>query len=163
MNKLKSEIRNPKSQILLIGYGNPGRLDDGLGPAFADAVAGMGISGVTVESNYQLTVEDAVEIAKHDSVIFVDADVNGTEPFYFRKIKPSDSISFTSHSISPESLLALAKEVYDAKTEAYILGIKGYKFNGFAEKLSDGAKKNLFEALKFIEKNLLHSSASNHK
>ena len=53
------------ADILLIGFGNPGRLDDGLGPALADAIEKLALPGVTVESNYQLTVEDAAEIAKH--------------------------------------------------------------------------------------------------
>ena len=38
-------------KTLLIGYGNPGRLDDGLGPALAEAVAKLAIPGVTVEAD----------------------------------------------------------------------------------------------------------------
>ena len=44
-------------QTLVIGYGNPGRRDDGLGPSFADILAAEGIPGVDVDSDYQLTVE----------------------------------------------------------------------------------------------------------
>jgi len=69
--------------VLVIGYGNPGRLDDGLGPAFADAIAGEPLSGVTVDSNYELTVEDSDAVSRHKVTIFVDASVNGREPFFF--------------------------------------------------------------------------------
>ena len=154
MEKLKSAIRNPQSAILLIGYGNPGRLDDGLGPALAEAVAKMGINGVTVDSDYQLVVDDAVDVSNHDIVIFADADVNGPEPFYFKKIEAASSVSFSSHSITPRSLLALVKEIYDIEIDAYILGIRGYEFNDFEERLSECAKNNLSAALEFIETTL---------
>jgi len=140
------------SGILLIGYGNPCRLDDGLGPAVAQAIAEMDIEGIDVDSDYQLTVEDAVDISKHDAVIFADADVSGPEPFYFKKIKPAEHVSFSSHSISPTSLLGLVKNIYNIEVDAYILGIRGYDFNEFEEKLSEKAQYNLKQALIFIEK-----------
>jgi hypothetical protein len=59
--------------ILVIGYGNPGRHDDGLGPAFAELVEKLDLDHVTVEAGYQLTVEDAAIISEHDVVVFVDA------------------------------------------------------------------------------------------
>ncbi|VGO14536.1 hypothetical protein PDESU_03099 [Pontiella desulfatans] len=61
---------------LVIGYGNPGRLDDGLGPAFAERIQGLGLSGVTVESNYQLNIEDAELVSRYDTVVFADASVD---------------------------------------------------------------------------------------
>ncbi|MCU0727503.1 MAG: hydrogenase maturation protease, partial [Planctomycetes bacterium] len=70
-------------RVLLIGFGNPGRRDDGLGPAVAQAVEGWGIPGVTVESDYQLHVEDAAAVSEHDAVIFADAAAAGPEPFAF--------------------------------------------------------------------------------
>ena len=79
-------IQSENSKVLLIGYGNPGRLDDGLGPALAEAIAHKEFKNVTVDANYQLTVEDAAEVAKYDLVIFADADVAGPEPFWVRRI-----------------------------------------------------------------------------
>ena len=49
----------PESQTLLLGWGNDGRRDDGLGPAFARIFAERGLSRLTVSSDYQLQVEDA--------------------------------------------------------------------------------------------------------
>ena len=48
--------------MLLIGYGNPGRRDDGLGPALAGAIAAADLPGVEVESGYQLLPEDALAV-----------------------------------------------------------------------------------------------------
>ena len=137
-------------KILILGYGNPGRLDDGLGPTAVAEVEKLNIAGVTCDSDYQLTVEDIVEINKHDVVIFIDADSKCDKAFYFNKITPGNSISFTSHSITPTSLLALCQEVYSSTPDAYILGIRGIEFNSFEERLSTIAQNNLNEALKFL-------------
>ncbi|MDP8266205.1 MAG: hydrogenase maturation protease [Candidatus Aceula meridiana] len=140
--------------VLLIGFGNPGRLDDGLGPALADAIEKLNVDGVDVDSNYQLTVEDASEVSNHDVVIFADASVNCGEPFTFTQIQPKVDISFTTHSIDPESVLGLAYQLFSAKTKGYVLAIRGYEFNEFGEKLSGQAQNNLLDAITFIEKAL---------
>ena len=58
---------------LLIGYGNPGRGDDGLGPAFARRMAARELPALRVEIDYQLTVEHALMISAARTVVFVDA------------------------------------------------------------------------------------------
>ena len=142
------------TKILIIGYGNPGRLDYGLGPAFAKAVKQYNIKGVNTDSDYQLTVEDAVDIAEHDIVIFADADVSGPEPFYLKAIQPSKSVTFSSHSITAENLLALAYELFQKDIKAYALGIRGYEFNEYDERLSAKAQSNLKNAIEFIKKSI---------
>jgi len=137
-------------RIFLIGYGNPGRLDDGLGPALAAEVAKKKIKNLTVEVDYQLNVEDAQDIAEHDIVIFADASCRGGEPFFFEKIQPKAEISFTSHSVEPQAVLAMAHDLFNAKAEGYVFGIRGYDFNDFGEKLSIQAKANLKDAIPFI-------------
>jgi len=138
-------------RVLLIGYGNPGRLDDGLGPALAAAVEKLEIAGVTVEAAYQLNVEDAAAAAEHDVVIFTDADVTGPEPFFFRRIAPEAVPSFSTHSVEPQTVLGLAWQMFGACTEGYILGIRGYCFNDFGESLSERARANLDAAVGFLE------------
>ena len=66
--------------------------------------------GLTVDSDYQLQVEDAAEVARHDRVLFVDADRAGEAPFRFRRLEPAAGVpSFTTHSVPPGELLALAR------------------------------------------------------
>lgn len=142
-------------KVLLIGFGNPGRLDDGVGPALAEKVETLNLKGVEVDSNYQLSVEDSYKISQNDVVIFADADVQSDVPFYLKKIEPSKSISFSSHSISPQSLLALTEQLFGKKSEAYLLGIRGYEFDEFGERLSERAKENLSEAFEFIKNALM--------
>lgn len=134
-------------KILLIGYGNPGRMDDGLGPALADTVEQLAIPGLTVDADYQLNVEDAAAAAEHEAVIFADASVNGREPFFFKRLQPGDTISFSSHSVEPEAVLAMARTMFGSKVRGYALGIRGYEFNEFGEFLSGPALKNLAETV----------------
>lgn len=136
--------------VLVIGYGNPGRLDDGLGPALAQSLQALALPGVRVEANYQLAVEDAATAAAHAVVIFADAAVCGPEPFTFRPVVPHLELSFSSHSLSPEGVLALAEQLFGTAPEGYVLALRGYEFNEFGEYLSPGAQANLAAALQFM-------------
>jgi hydrogenase maturation protease len=138
------------NRVLVIGYGNPGRQDDGLGPALAEAVEQLDIPGVTVESGYQLTVEDAAAAAAHEYVVFADASVRGPEPFCFTAVRPMEHTSFSTHSVEPEVVVALARDLFQADTRGYALGIRGYRFHEFGEALSDRARENLAAALRFL-------------
>jgi len=138
-------------EVLLIGYGNPGRCDDGLGPALATAIEKLNIPGVTVDANYQLSVEDAEAVANHKVAVFADADATGPEPFSFRAIEPRSYLSFSSHSLDPPAVLALAHELFGAKTEGYLFGIRGYVFNEFNEALTEKAQANMESALNFFQ------------
>jgi len=137
-------------KVLVIGFGNPGRLDDGLGPALAAHLETLGLPGVTVDADYQLTVEDAATVAAHDVVVLADAATTGAEPFYFERLAPTPGLGFSSHSVSPGALLALAEDLFGARPEAWILGIRGYDFNEFGERLSERAQANLDAATAFV-------------
>lgn len=137
-------------KVLLIGYGNPGRLDDGLGPACAEAVGNLGLPGVSVDADYQLTVEEAADMARYDVVIFADASVNGAEPFEFTQIGHCADVSFSTHSVEPEALMAMAHDMFEARTKGFALAIRGYEFNEFGEGLCDAARKNMEQAVAFI-------------
>ena len=138
-------------KVLLIGYGNPGRLDDGLGPALAAAVQQMGIARVSVESPYQLAVEHAEQAAHYDVVVFADAAVNGPEPFRWEQLTPAVDAAFSTHIVAPATILGLAHHLFQASTEGYILGIRGYAFDDFGEQISPRARDNLAAASEFFQ------------
>jgi len=142
------------SRVFVIGFGNPGRQDDGLGPALAEAIEKLNLTDVTVDSDYQLVVEDAAEVAVHDVVVFVDAAVSGAEPFSFEKLVPEPGISFSSHSVKPQALLALAQELFQSRAEGYLLAIRGYAFDTLEERLTDQARTNLNAAISFLTRRL---------
>jgi hydrogenase maturation protease len=138
--------------VLLLCYGNPARLDDGLGPAFGAAVEREALSGVTVETDYQLMVEDAKTAADYRTVLFVDADMKGPGPFFFKPVRPQASLNFSSHSLEPEHVLALAGQLFGRQPAGFALGIRGYQFNDFGEQLTPAARINLNLALQFLLK-----------
>lgn len=136
-------------RILVLGYGNPGRQDDGLGPAAAAAIATMGWPGVTTSDDYQLVLEDAIQVAAHDIVWFVDAARDGDAPCRVQPVSPALDTTFTSHLLKPEALLAIAQQQFGKCPQAALLGIRGYEFD-FLEGLSGQARANLACAVAFL-------------
>jgi len=141
----------PIASILVLGFGNPGRADDGLGPAFADFVSALGLARVQAESMYQLQVEDSLELSLSDIVIFVDATTDPQAAFHLCPVSADPSPSFTSHEVSPGGLLAIAKALHGTAPDAYLLTIRGHEFNCFREGLSAGAAEDLAEAAAHLQ------------
>ncbi|MGD9613035.1 MAG: hydrogenase maturation protease [Kiritimatiellia bacterium] len=115
--------------ILIYGYGNPGRQDDGLGPALVEELEAWaraeGLAGLVFDSNYQLNAEDAFAVAESRAVVFIDAAKEGGAPFEFRPLAPQNEIAFSTHAMAPGSVLALADELYGARPPAWMLAIRG--------------------------------------
>jgi hydrogenase maturation protease len=143
-------------RVLIIGYGNPGRCDDGLGPALAARLKELDIPGVDVESTYQLNVEDAATAAEYDVVVFVDACLCAPPPFVMRAVTPrSGTMEFSTHSQAPEGVLGLTHDVFKARTRGFAMGVRGYDFHDFGECLSEEAEENLEEAVSFLREAVL--------
>ena len=140
------------ADTLVLGWGNPGRGDDGLGPEFVNQIECLNLPGVVTDSDYQLQVEDAAEVARYRRVLFVDADRRGAAPFWLERLQPREGgLSFSTHSVSPGALLAMVRDLFQARPEAWILGIRGYKFDAFDENLSARARANLDEAVEYLK------------
>ncbi|WP_210396590.1 hydrogenase maturation protease [Motiliproteus sediminis] len=139
-----------KNRVLVFGYGNPGRQDDGLGPALIEALEQDPPSGVQLESDYQLSVENAWDLSRHPQVILVDATVDGDAPFYFQPLSASATMSFSTHSVSPGAVLQLARTLFQAEPQVYLLGIRGYQFAHIAEGLTPQAAENCRAAERFL-------------
>jgi hydrogenase maturation protease len=142
---------NPR--ILVLGYGNPGRQDDGLGPAVATAIAIQEWPNVTAYDNYQLNIEDALDVADHDVVWFVDAARTGPAPYFVSCLSPALGIEFTSHLVRPEVILAIARQYCGRSPTAFLLGIRGYEFD-FLEELTAGAMENMEAAFAMISERI---------
>jgi hydrogenase maturation protease len=140
-------------RILVIGYGNPGRQDDGLGPATAAEIERIGWRNVTTSDNYQLVIEDAIQIAAHDVVWFVDAACDGEAPCTVRRLSAAFDITFTTHLLKPEALLAIAEQQFGKSPEAHLLSVRGYEFD-FQEGLSDRARDNLTLAVALLTRRI---------
>jgi hydrogenase maturation protease len=137
--------------VLILGYGNPGRRDDGLGPALVGELATRGLVGVRCEQAYQLQVEHAALVAEHDTVIFADAELNCPGPFALRPLAPRAGSSFTTHYLTPGDVLALAHELYGRRVPGFVLGLRAHEVEGFGERLSARAQADLARATHHME------------
>src|SRR5262249_51109422 len=81
-----------KARLLVIGYGNELRGDDGVGPAAARAVAAWAEPCVQAIATHQLTPELADAIAGAEEVVFVDARIGAGEVVLHR-VTPSSTAS----------------------------------------------------------------------
>ena len=105
-----------EGRVLVIGYGNPGRLDDGLGQALAEKIDALQLPGVETELCYQLAAEHALSVAGFDSVVFADADTQGRRAVLLRRTRSRNRLTcFTTHHLDPRAVLGLARDVYAAK------------------------------------------------
>lgn len=137
--------------VLIIGYGNPGRQDDGLGPACASIIKALELAYTIVDISYQLVVEHAYDMSSAGVVVFIDATRSGESPFYFVELKNADKTNgLGSHTLTPSALKNLTNTIYGASPKCYVLGIRGYQFDQFEEKLSAEAESNLSLAVNFL-------------
>ncbi len=141
-----------QTSTLLIGYGNPAHGDDGLGQAFAERMAKRNLAGLSVQADYQITADHALDMAQHDCVIFADAMLTGDVPFEFNEIIDPKPEALGSHSVSPSAALALCSLIFNAEPRTFVLGIRGEQFGDIAEGLSDAAIANLGQAEAFFER-----------
>lgn len=144
---MKKEI---KEKCLILGIGNSGRQDDGLGWEILDLLKAEKIEHVCCEHRFQLQIEDAELLQSFRSVIFIDASKkqhkNG---FEWEVCDSSNQYSFSTHALRPETILHLSETLYHHKPAAHILGISGFSWelkNGLSKK----AKKNLEKAWYFL-------------
>lgn len=141
----------PNQGPLLIAIGNDGRQDDGLGWAFGQAMEASDDFQGEVVYRYQLQVEDALLIADYGIVLFVDA-CRGELPmgFEFIPLKPDADFGFTTHQLSPATVLALSEQLYGAVPQTFLLKIAGTAW-ALERGLSKAGTRNLASALNEAE------------
>jgi hydrogenase maturation protease len=134
---------------LIIGIGNQGRKDDGIGWALVDRIQECGYQG-RCEFRYQLNVEDAELVAQYETVLFIDATHESLPDGYaLREVEPISSFTFSTHELSPAAVLHLAEDLYDQKPTGHLLVIQGYEW-GIGEGLSDQAAAHLEQLMKSL-------------
>jgi len=159
-------------RILLLGYGNLDRQDDGVAwhilayvgkifdrPAYLDqTLAGEG-SGIESQEPFQLTGENpdflfvlqltpelAETVARFDRVCFVDAHTGNIEQdIRFQSIESQFQNSPFTHHMTAQTLLSLAEALYGKKPEAFLLSVRGFEF-GFSQNLSPATGKLCLQA-----------------
>jgi hydrogenase maturation protease len=146
-------------RILVYGYGNLGRKDDGLGVRCAQLIESwlldMGIESIEVETTYQLNIEDTELISGYCAVFFIDASLEYEEAVKIEMLEPAPNIiEFSMHAMHPSYVLALCKEMFGECPKAWLVHIKGYDWD-FEEGLSAPAQRNLVKAVELVKKELV--------
>ena len=132
--------------VLVLAVGNPSRGDDAIGPELAARVEAAGLPGVEVIVEFQLQVENALDLVGRECVIFVDAGSGTPAPFQLRPVQPAAEFLHTSHALSPEAVLATYRRVTgNEPPEARLLCVRGESFE-LGEGLSAAAAANLESA-----------------
>lgn len=135
--------------ILLIGYGNSLRRDDGAGPALARALAArFENAAVRLLCPHQLSPELAWEISRPEvkTVLFADASAEpgGAAPL-LRLLEAGGDGALLGHALGPGELLGLAEKVFGRRPPAWLAAVPGFDF-GFGEGLSEPCRAALGQA-----------------
>lgn len=117
-------------RVLLIGYGNPLRGDDALGPMAVERLRPL-LTDAELLSCHQLAPELAERLAGCELALFVDAAACG-EPGTVRlqRLRPqADGVASLTHHVQPAALLALAQELYGRAPAAMLVTGSGATFD----------------------------------
>lgn len=117
--------------VLVLAIGNESRGDDALGPMLGREIAGWpGCSDeVEVIEEFQLQIENTLDMQGRDLVLFLDAGHQTPAPFRFYEAQPKKLAGHTTHAVAPETLLGIYSEVHHAASPpAFILCVAGLAF-----------------------------------
>ena len=152
--------------ILLLGYGNPGRGDDGIGPILIERLeqyfspAQENQHQISFLTAMQLQPEHVLDLEMHEKVMLVDAGMGTPAPFSFKQVSPNRDDSFTTHALSPWSLLAIYREILVKEPPpTFLLTIRGEQFS-LGAPLSPMVRTRLEQALAFVLALLRHPDST---
>ncbi len=118
------------ARVLIVGFGNPLRSDDGVGWHVAQRLCGdLSRADVQVVVRQQLTPEIAEFASRAETVLFVDAARNGKPgSLVCRKVVHADLSESYSHELSPATVLKLAGKLYGHCPPSFLFTIAGENF-----------------------------------
>ncbi len=142
---------SPPTKLLVLGYGSTLRRDDGVGPKTAEAVSALNLPGLQALACPLLTPELAEPISRAQRVVFVDAATDAPLDVQLRKVVPAASSQIMAHAASPETLLAVARDLFGHAPEAWVLAIPVEDMS-IGETLTPFAQRGLATAIEEIKK-----------
>jgi hydrogenase maturation protease len=162
-------------KVLIVGYGNPDREDDGVAWHILQGLAKrLGRTTLCVETGgldqlgqspdllfvLQLTPDLAEVIANYDYVCFIDAHTGDyPEDLRFNSIAAGYQTSPFTHHMTPQTCLKLAETVFGHTPQAIVVSVRGHQF-GFSHTLSNQTALLAEEAIEQITSWLNQLSAS---
>ena len=149
--------------VLVIGFGNTLRRDDGAGAVAARLLASdrrLARAEVEVREAYQLLPEMSLDLAEASLVVFVDADARGLPgSVEIHCIDPQTAAradadargepGASSHHVGGGELVALAVELTGARPQAVAIGV-GVADLGMGEGLSPAVEAALPKVIEIV-------------
>ncbi len=138
--------------VLVIGYGNPGRGDDGAGPELVARLEALRDAGELPDVfdtavDYQLQIELASDMHDRRLVIFVDAAANQQAAVETRPLRANRDRSYSSHELSPEALLDVQRRAFGSSpSRCELIAISGSRFD-LGATLSEATRRGIDLAL----------------
>jgi hydrogenase maturation protease len=133
--------------LLIFGWGNPSRGDDALGPLLVERIEALNLPQVECLTDFQLQVEHALDLLERRRILFVDASLDAAAPFAVTRLAPARDASFSTHAITPESVMQVYVDLHDDDPPpCELLAIRGERFE-LGEDLSPTAASHLDAAL----------------
>lgn len=135
--------------VLILGWGNPSRGDDALGPLCLEQLRerlGESDAFEFVE-DFQLQIEHALDLVGRERVLFVDASLNCAAPFAVSTVQAVQDASYSTHALSPAAVLDVFQRLQSSPPPPCIqLAIRGERFE-LGEPASAQAQANLAQAV----------------
>lgn len=141
-----------RAPLLVLGWGNPSRGDDALGPLLVEQLAeraGAQFPAGRLEclTDFQLQIEHTLDMAGRERVLFVDAALGLSAPFEVRTLVAAPQAGFTTHALAPEALLKVYADLERAAPPpSTLLAIRAQRFE-LGEAPSAQALADLAQAL----------------
>ena len=147
--------------VLVAGYGNPTRQDDGAGLCLAEWVQEQGFPDVEVRVFQQMHLELLEDAVRYESVLLLDCTVEPHPPLLKRVVDDGKASFATSHGLKPEVLLGLSRRLYERDLDLYLLALPGVDF-GFGTTLSPVAADSVEKGKDLVRRFLLDPDRKNH-
>ncbi len=132
------------SDFWIIGYGNPQRRDDGIGPYIVKRLQPIfeHRSDVHLRVLHQLEPDVIDTLKNANTILLVDATVETlADGHQWVNIQPEfKTMPCLTHQVTPSLILGLLQALYHRNPAAWMVSIQGADF-GFGSGLSSEAKK----------------------
>lgn len=140
-------------KVVAFGWGNPSRGDDAIGPLLLADLEAAALPGVQTIEDFQLQIENALDMVGADLVLFLDAGTQTAAPWVFYEAQPAGVFTASTHALLPEAVLSVYRQVQgQAPPPAFVLCVRGEQF-GLGEPMSEVAVERL-EAAKALVRTL---------
>jgi hydrogenase maturation protease len=140
------------ADVLVIGYGDSLRSDDGVGwHAAGRLAADPRLIGARILARHQLVPELAEDISRATLVVLVDASADGDPgSVSIRRVRPSPAgLAIWSHHLDPETLAGVAVALYGAVPPMVLVSVAAGSF-AEGDRLSAALERALPEVVDVV-------------